>query len=106
MRKFQVGDRVMVRYWDDMKAEFGLTACGSIPVQYSFTEEMKPLCGKIAKVKSVDGDCLYLTEWEDVHSSTCYSFSSGMFVLVEARKAKKMTIAEIEKALGYEIEIV
>lgn len=106
MRKFQVGDRVMVRYWDDMKAEFGLTAWGSIPVTYSFTEEMASLCGKIAKIKSIDGDELSLTEWEDTHSSTCYSFSRGMFVLVEAKKAKKMTKKEIEEALGYEIEIV
>ena len=106
MRKFQIGDRVMVRYWDDMKAEFGLNAWDSISVPYSFTKGMAPLCGKIAKIKSIDGDELSLTEWEDVHSDTGFSFSRGMFILVEAKRVKKMTIAEIEKALGYEIEIV
>lgn len=44
-RSFEVGDTVRIRDWDDMKSEFGLDCDGNIECQFSFTRDMKPICG-------------------------------------------------------------
>lgn len=46
---YHVGDRVIVRTWDDMMEEFGSDPYGSIavhPNKLSFVLGMKPFCGK------------------------------------------------------------
>lgn len=42
---FAVGDRVRIRDWDDMVAEFGVDEDGDIPCAYMFTEGMQGFCG-------------------------------------------------------------
>ena len=44
--EFQIGDRVRIRQWDDMEAEFGLDDCGDIPCHLVFTPGMRELCGE------------------------------------------------------------
>lgn len=44
---YNVGDRVTIRQWDDMAAEFGLDVYGAIKVPKAyFTEPMKRYCGQ------------------------------------------------------------
>lgn len=43
---YNVGDRVTIRQWDDMAAEFGLNESGEIKVPKFFTEPMKQYCGQ------------------------------------------------------------
>lgn len=44
---YNVGDRVTIRQWDDMAAEFGLDVYGDIKVPKAyFTEPMRKYCGK------------------------------------------------------------
>ena len=44
---YHVGDRVIVRQWEDMESEFGLNEFGDIKVpKFFFTEPMKQYCGK------------------------------------------------------------
>jgi hypothetical protein len=109
--KFKLGDRVMIRYWDDMKREFGLNPDGCIDMEpYGFAEQMKHLCGKTAVITEIDEDGeIGLDEWEgpygvDVKDTVGWGFVSQMFVLVKAApEKKKMTVAEM---LGYCVKIV
>lgn len=41
------GKKYIVRSWESMEKEFGLTRSGSISCQYRFTNDMKMYCGKI-----------------------------------------------------------
>ena len=47
---YHVGDRVIVRQWDDMMEEFGSNPYGDItvhPNKLSFILDMKPYCGSL-----------------------------------------------------------
>lgn len=46
MSKYNVGDVLQIRQWDDMVAEFGFNEHGSIAVPHSFTQDMRGLCGQ------------------------------------------------------------
>ena len=49
--KYKPGDRVRIRDWDDMAAEYGLDEYESIKIPCSFTDEMRTLCGRELTVK-------------------------------------------------------
>lgn len=51
---FKVGDVVVVRDWDDMESEFGLYKSGNIKVPFSFTDTMRPLCGREIEIIGVE----------------------------------------------------
>ena len=53
--KFKVGDKVKVREWDDMIAEFGETPYGDIRCAplIDFTPKMKEFCGREVTICSV-----------------------------------------------------
>ena len=40
---YNIGDKVTIRQWDDMAAEFGLNLSGEIKVPKFFTEQMKKI---------------------------------------------------------------
>ena len=46
------GDRLRIRQWDDMKAEFG-EAIDGIACVFAFTPDMRELCGKEFTVEDV-----------------------------------------------------
>lgn len=63
---YNVGDRVTIRQWDDMAAEFGLNVFGDIKVPKAyFTEPMRKYCGKTLTIVrknhylSPNSDCYY-----------------------------------------------
>lgn len=52
---YNVGDRVTIRQWDDMAAEFGLDVYGAIKTpQALFTEPMKRYCGQTLPIVRID----------------------------------------------------
>lgn len=50
MKDFKVGDLVVIRDWDDMMSEYGEGRYGGVNCLFSFTTEMKYLCGKTAVI--------------------------------------------------------
>lgn len=51
--RYKVGDRVLIRQWDDMRDKFGLDMLESIPCNCSFTEKMKIYCGETLTISNV-----------------------------------------------------
>ena len=88
MSKFKVGDKVMVRYWDDMAREHGVDKYGRIKVPMGFLEDMRKLCGKTAKIKKMYDDSGAI----ELSIRPTWMFSEEMLVLVEA--AKEMPASE------------
>lgn len=77
MAKYNVGDVLQIRQWDDMVEEFGLDINGNIETPSSFTTGMKYLCGKkftVAHVLPFD-DGAYIAE-EDIFQA--WSIDEGM----------------------------
>ena len=54
MNKFQVGDVLRVRLFDDLAAEFGVDEDGCIPCDAGFVTEMRKFCGQTFTVKDID----------------------------------------------------
>ena len=50
---YNIGDKVTIRQWDDMKSEFGLNEFGDIKVPKAFTESMKQYCGQTLPIVHV-----------------------------------------------------
>lgn len=70
---YHVGDRVIVRQWDDMAAEFGLDVYGDIKVPKAyFTEPMKRYCGNTLPIVRINH---YLSP-----NSDCYYFGGSTMV--------------------------
>lgn len=53
MSKFQIGDKLRIRQWDDMVKEFGIDENGNISCTFVFTKQMKILCGQPFTVSSI-----------------------------------------------------
>lgn len=96
--EFKVGDRVVIRDWDDMEKEFGLNCIGSIKCQFSFTTEMKKLCGQVAQIKSLnafDHKNVRL-EFENFTGDVPYAFSTDMLKKVgEDYKPTKFKVGDL-----------
>ncbi len=69
--RYEVGDKVLIRDWDDMKEEFGLDSDGEIRCTPCFSTKMKKLCNKIITVFNVDKDGDYYIEGESWAFSRC-----------------------------------
>lgn len=54
MQRFQVGDIVRIREWDDMEDEFGVDFSGAIKCNGVFTPSMRYLCGLELQIASID----------------------------------------------------
>ena len=51
---YNIGDKVTIRQWEDMAAEFGLNELGNIKVPKFFTESMKKYCGQTLPIVHVN----------------------------------------------------
>lgn len=60
--KFNVGDNVRVREWDDMEKEFGLDQFGNIKTPVRFVSTMRKYCGKVFTVKIATDDIYNLED--------------------------------------------
>ena len=90
--RFAPGDKVRIREWDDMEAEYGLEAYGidkSIRIPCSFIPEMRGLCGRELTVKfsrfddSVWTNTYVYTFAEDDEDVEQYTIGEEMLELVE-----------------------
>jgi hypothetical protein len=116
MSKFSVGDKVMFRFMDDMIQEFGRS--GSIIIgpdgQACNIEGRRHICGRTAIIESIRKsnrkNMIFLKNWSDTKGDMVWDFTDWMFCLVEKAKPapekKKLTVAEVEKLLGYGVEVV
>lgn len=75
---YNIGDRVTIRQWDDMAAEFGLDVYGGIKVPKTFTEFMKKYCGQTLPIVHVNR---YPSQFFDSYilDDSSVVFSSPMF---------------------------
>lgn len=78
---YQTGDRVTIRQWDDMAAEFGLNECGEIKVPKFFTKPMKKYCGQTLPIVRINHytppifDAYYLGNSSAIFSSPMFEQS-------------------------------
>lgn len=54
--KFNVGDTIEIKEWDDMALEFGLDSGGDIPCEATFRKNMRSLCGDIYEIESINSN--------------------------------------------------
>ena len=86
---FKVGDRVVIREWDDMAAEFGVDSDNDINCRMTFIEPMRYYCGQTATVfETTPSGSLVKLLFDDpnvaAHSiHTDHKFSEDMIALVE-----------------------
>lgn len=76
---YNVGDKVTIRQWDDMAAEFGLNLSGEIKVPKFFTEQMKKYCGQTLPIVYVRHHAPPTFDSYCLEGSTAIFFSSPMF---------------------------
>lgn len=57
--RYEIGDRVLIKQWNDMVAEYGVYKSGNIKTEPSFTPGMREYCGNIMTVSLVDEDGTY-----------------------------------------------
>lgn len=82
--KFEVGELVRIRQWDDMVKEFGTRSTGSVNCKCQFTTEMKPLCGKYAEIKDLRVDGIVSLHFFNRDGlSTCWNYSTDMIEKVD-----------------------
>ena len=75
--RYEVGDKVKVKSWDKMVAQYGLDEDGWVDVDgaVSFMPEMKKYCGKTVTIKEVNkNESYYFIDGDDY----C-AYSEGMF---------------------------
>ena len=90
---FKVGDRVRIRDWDDMEREYGLTVFGSIDGPNDvFSKNMKRLCGKLCVISSIEGQEVFLQDFDGEPIDSFYYFYTWMLESEENESLKKTTV--------------
>lgn len=90
---FKVGDRVRIRDWDDMEREYGLDAFDSINgPEDVFSKGMKRVCGKLCVISSIEGQEVFLQDFDGYPIDSLYSFYTWMLESEENEPLKKTTV--------------
>ena len=94
-RNFKVGDRVVVREWDDMANEYGTENGIRIPhdLETSFLINMRHLCGRTATVTGVRDDYVFV-DFDDKSGDTDWYYKKWMFIPVDDAPARDDVIRE------------
>lgn len=96
MSKFQIGDKLRIRQWDDMVKEFGIDENGNILCTFVFTKQMRILCGQPFTVSSI-GKSFDRSEYKsEEESSMDFMISSDMLEPVPAPKPAYKVSSEKE----------
>lgn len=77
---FMVGDRVVIKTWEQMKTEYGVDEFGSIKCKCGFLKAMRNLCGEKATITKKDEERIWLT-FDDKKVDSGWSFSTDMIEL-------------------------
>ena len=95
-RNFKVGDRVVVRDWDDMASEYPVEDGNIVKdsVSACFSAYMKHLCGRTATVTAVGNDGGMRVEFDDKSGSTSWFYKTWMFNPINANKSDDGKIHE------------
>lgn len=100
--ELKIGDKVMIKNWEEMKNEFGVNSRGGINVLNVFTREMEYLCGKIIEVEKILIPRSTLGRYDKYGYTVAiidgYHISSGMVKKVEdgiSDSVKEMNIRYI-----------
>lgn len=104
MSKYQVGDILRIRQWDDMANEYGCTPYGSIHCNFMFTREMRCMCGEIFTVKEITNDRYYSEEGIE----GMYSISADMleYVMEEELNINSTDVTNLEEFLSaFQIQV-
>lgn len=98
-RNFKVGDRVVVREWDDMAEEYGTKNGVRIVADRStsFLVSMRHLCGRTATVTGVRDDDYVFVDFDDKSGDTDWYYKKWMFNLSEDAPARDDVIREGDK---------
>lgn len=80
--RFQVGDRVRVRTWESLCAEFGDTIhTNSIRIRFGFNNEMRKRCGTVVTIRDVREESYRIAEdgwsWSDDMLEDCVVDEEG-----------------------------
>lgn len=85
--KFNVGDRVQFKTWEEMEKEFGLNNKGYIKTSICFTPLMEHLCGTFATILSIgqNGYVVYLKDFT-AEGRTFFAYTLDMLKPVNTEK--------------------
>ena len=78
---FMVGDKVVIKTWEQMKTEYGLDLGGDIKIIPRFVTNMKHLCGKVAKITNISEDFIELEFEEKPIGDRTWIYSADMIEL-------------------------
>ncbi len=100
MSKYQIGDELRIRVWDDMEAEFGAGLSGSIRTKFNFTPSMRCLCGcdfTVSDIVSGDIHDKYFsverTEYKNSDEITSQGFWYISYDMLEPRIEEPLYVA-------------
>ena len=94
---FCVGDKVRIREWDDMVAEFGLEEDNAIPCRAAFVEDMREYCGREYTIDGIYGEesDSYLVTFAEPDAPRGYTWSSDM-IQISCPLEDKIAISSLE----------
>lgn len=86
-RVFSAGDRVLIRQWEDMEREFGVNTDGNIDCCFTFTNDMRRLCGREFTIRKVESNGRIYFQNDAIDLIRNFSISADMleFLSIESK---------------------
>lgn len=100
MMKYKIGDRVLLKTWEEMEKEFGLNNECSIDCKQYFTEDMKCFAGDTVTISDISYDYDYYEIEEDDGE---FNYSDDMIKCLASETATKTNLDLFLEKHGYEI---
>ena len=66
---YEVGDKVLIKSWDQMAKEYGVDGVGDIDCRFSFTKSMRVICEKVVTITRIRDKGNYAIDDEYYHIS-------------------------------------
>ena len=88
-----VGDRVIIRSWENMCSEYEYNSIAIITGRYPFVDGMKHLCGRTATVIRVTGSVLGL-DFDDKSGDICWNFTAEMIDVIAKRDRNDVQVGD------------
>lgn len=95
---FEVGDRIVIRDWDDMAADFEIDDDGDISIsEYNtyFIDEMRRLCGAHGVIDNIDDDDYVYLSLDDEELNE-FAHRYNFFPLMLRLEDEDIVISEAE----------
>lgn len=90
----QIGDKLQIRQWDDMMAEFGGSP-GAIRCKYTFYSHMRYLCGKTFTVRKISSDGTYYFSFENTEEDK-WTISADMLEPIQNEQEDLISASDSE----------